>query len=53
MARAACLSPNHFLRSFKKAFHQTPHQYLTARRLERARALLRQTDLPVIPRRKR
>lgn len=47
LARVACLSPNHFLRTFKALFHQTPHQYLTTRRLEQARRLLLQTDLSV------
>jgi AraC-like DNA-binding protein len=47
MARVACLSTNHFLRTFRQAFHQTPHQYLTRIRLERARGLLAQTDQPV------
>jgi AraC-type DNA-binding domain-containing proteins len=47
MAAVACLSPNHFLRSFKTVFHQTPHQYLTALRLEHARRLLTQTDSSV------
>ncbi|HLW02340.1 MAG TPA: AraC family transcriptional regulator [Ktedonobacterales bacterium] len=47
LARVACLSPNHFLRTFKAAFHQTPHQYLTSRRLEQASHLLRHTDLSV------
>lgn len=47
MARVACLSTNHFLRTFKQAFHQTPHQYLTLIRLERAQGLLAQTDQPV------
>lgn len=39
-ARAACLSPYHFLRTFREAFGKTPHQYLTLHRLERARLLL-------------
>lgn len=47
MAKVACLSTNHFLRTFKQAFHQTPHQYLTRIRLERAQGLLTQTDQPV------
>ncbi|MCM3869372.1 MAG: AraC family transcriptional regulator [Pyrinomonadaceae bacterium] len=47
MARVACLSTNHFLRTFKQAFHQTPHQYLTRIRLERAQGLLTKTDQPV------
>jgi AraC-like DNA-binding protein len=47
-ARAACLSPHHFHRAFRHAFHQTPHAYSIYRRLERARTLLHQTELPVI-----
>ncbi|MCI0407546.1 MAG: AraC family transcriptional regulator, partial [Acidobacteria bacterium] len=47
MARVACLSPNHFLRTFKQIFHLTPHQYLTQLRLEQARKLLTRSDLPV------
>jgi len=47
MAQIACLSPSHFLRSFRQAFGQTPHQFLTTLRLERARFLLQQTELPV------
>lgn len=39
-ARAACLSPFHFHRSFTRAFALTPHAYLTRLRLERARAAL-------------
>lgn len=48
MARAACLSQNHLLRTFRQAFGETPHQFLTSRRLEEARRLLRGTDLSVI-----
>jgi AraC-like DNA-binding protein len=47
MARVACLSTNHFLRTFQQAFRQTPHQFLTARRLDRAQKLLLHTNLPV------
>jgi len=47
MAGVACLSTNHFLRTFRQAFRQTPHQFLTAQRLDRARNLLLHTDLPV------
>jgi len=43
----ACMAPHHFLRTFKQAFRQTPHQYLTQLRLERARTLLLRTDTPV------
>ena len=47
LARAARLSPAHFSREFRRAFGETPHQYLLTRRLERAAALLRQTDRSV------
>src|ERR1700712_1678799 len=44
LAAAASLSPAHFSREFKRAFGESPHQYLLTRRLERAAALLRTTD---------
>jgi AraC-like DNA-binding protein len=47
LARAAHLSPAHFSREFRRAFGDTPHQYLLTRRLERAAALLRNTDRSV------
>lgn len=40
LANVAALSPYHFLRRFKAAFHVTPHQMLTAIRLQRAKQLL-------------
>jgi AraC-like DNA-binding protein len=47
IARTACLSPNHLLRTFKAAFGQTPYQFLTDVRLRQAARLLRTTDAPV------
>ena len=47
MAKAAGLSPAHFSRAFQRAFGESPHQYLLTRRLERAAALLRNTDRTV------
>jgi AraC-like DNA-binding protein len=47
LARAANLSPAHFSREFRRAFGETPHRYLLTRRLERAAALLRNTDWSV------
>jgi AraC family transcriptional regulator len=46
LARAACLSSAHFLRQFARAFGRTPHRYLVERRVELARRLLREGDLP-------
>jgi AraC-like DNA-binding protein len=47
LASAACLSRAHFIRRFREAFGETPHRYLQRRRIERAMALLRDTDQPV------
>jgi len=47
VAGVAAMAPHHFLRAFKQAFGTTPHQYLTSRRMARARHLLTATDLPV------
>jgi AraC family transcriptional regulator len=40
LADVACLSPNHLLRTFKQLFGQTPHQFITSKRLEEAQRLL-------------
>ena len=48
LARTAGLSRAHFSREFRRAFGEPPHTYLLTRRLERAAALLRNTDWPVI-----
>jgi AraC-like DNA-binding protein len=47
LARAAGLSPAHFSRAFRRTFGESPHAYLLTRRLERAAALLRNTDRSV------
>src|SRR5438477_5693970 len=47
LARAARLSTAHFSREFRRAFGEPPHKYLLTRRLERAAALLRNTDRTV------
>jgi AraC family transcriptional regulator len=41
LASVACLSRFHFARAFKAALGQSPHRYISGRRLERAKALLR------------
>ena len=47
LAQAAGLSRAHFSREFRRAFGDPPHAYLLTRRLERAAALLRNTDRSV------
>ena len=47
LARVSHVSEAHFARSFKEAFGVPPHRYLLTRRIERATALLRDTDLPI------
>ena len=47
LARVSHVSATHFVRSFKEAFGVPPHRYLLTRRIERASALLRETDLPI------
>jgi transcriptional regulator GlxA family with amidase domain len=47
LAQVSGVSPAHFARSFKQAFGLPPHRYLLTRRVERAMALLRETDLSI------
>src|SRR5215208_2439397 len=47
LAGVALTSEAHFIRTFKETFGETPHRYLQRRRLERAMALLRETERPV------
>lgn len=47
LAAVAYMSTSHFTREFKTVFGETPHRYLQRRRVERALAMLRDTDDPV------
>jgi transcriptional regulator GlxA family with amidase domain len=47
LASVSGVSEAHFARSFKDAFGVPPHRYLLTRRIERAAALLRDTDQPI------
>jgi transcriptional regulator GlxA family with amidase domain len=47
LARIACVSEAHFIRTFRVVFGETPHRYLQRRRVERAMFLLRETDRSV------
>ncbi len=48
LARAAGMSSFHFAREFKRTTGTTPHQYLIKFRVERAKALLAQHELPLV-----
>lgn len=47
LAKLSGVSPAHFARSFHAAFGAPPHRVVLSFRLERAAALLRDTDVPV------
>src|SRR6266853_6416750 len=47
LAQVSAVSQAHFARSFKDAFGVPPHRYLLTRRIERAMALLRDTDVSI------
>ena len=47
LAGLACLSEYHLARMFRASFGKPPHAWITDQRLERARSLLRATDLPL------
>jgi AraC-like DNA-binding protein len=47
LARRAGYSRYHFLRAFRRAYGETPGAYLTRRRVERAKDLLRLANLTV------
>lgn len=47
LARAALMSTAHFSRQFRTAYAETPYSYLMTRRIERAKALLRNGELTV------
>ena len=47
MAGAMEMSESHFAHEFRDATGLTPYQYLLSQRLERAKALLRATRLPI------
>jgi AraC-like DNA-binding protein len=47
LARTALMSTAHFSRRFRETYSETPYSYLMTRRIERAKALFRNTDLSV------
>jgi AraC family transcriptional regulator len=48
MAAQVGISPLYLARAFKTAVGQSPHQYVLMRRVERAKELLRNTDMPIV-----
>jgi AraC family transcriptional regulator len=48
LASIACLSRFHFARAFKAAVGRSPHRYVSAKRLERAKALLIRRDQSLV-----
>jgi len=48
LASIACLSQFHFARAFKAAIGQSPHRYVSARRLERAKSLLAEGEKTLV-----
>lgn len=47
LAQVASISSSHFSELFRQCMGQAPHQYLMARRIEKAKDLLTRTDLPI------
>jgi AraC family transcriptional regulator len=47
VAQMLSISPGHFAHAFRQTTGLSPHRFLLERRLEHAKALLRDTDLPI------
>lgn len=47
IAQQACFSRFHFIRLFQQVFNKTPHQYLSEKRIQRAKELLDASSLTV------
>ncbi|NJL23514.1 MAG: helix-turn-helix transcriptional regulator [Leptolyngbyaceae cyanobacterium SM1_3_5] len=48
LAQLVQISPYYFARLFKQSMGSTPHAYIVQQRLERAKHLLRTTNLPIV-----
>ena len=48
LAAVVHMSPFHFARMFKKSTGKAPHAYVNAQRIEHAKDLLRDSDLPLV-----
>ena len=47
LAEAVALSPGHFAHAFREAIGVAPHRYVLERRVERAKTLLRESQIPI------
>jgi AraC-like DNA-binding protein len=47
LSREVALSRYYLIRSFRQVYKQTPHQYLVARRIAKAKELLRHSSLSI------
>jgi AraC family transcriptional regulator len=47
IAAALAISPGHFSHAFRQTVGLPPHQYVVKRRIERAKSLLRESDVPI------
>jgi AraC family transcriptional regulator len=47
LSKYSCMSATHLIRSFRQAYHTTPHQFLINIRLEQAKFLLKNTSYPI------
>lgn len=47
IAAHACMSPFHFHRLFSRVYRITPHQYLTRKRIQKAKELLQKGELAI------
>ena len=47
LARVVAMSPGHFAHLFRQTVGLPPHRFVLEKRIERAKALLRDTDLPI------
>jgi AraC family transcriptional regulator len=47
LAQALAMSPGHFAHAFRQTTGLPPHRFVLERRIERAKSLLRDTDMPI------
>ncbi|MFI8687822.1 helix-turn-helix domain-containing protein [Rossellomorea sp. NPDC077527] len=45
ISKIACLSPNHLIRAYSQLYGKTPHRHISEFRIEKAKGLLKDTEL--------